>query len=810
MPQQRLRSLVAGLAGAMTLVGMLPTHAAAADPPTPASDRTHSRIMEQSSREGLASVKMPSSGPVQAPPGVGGPAPHSPSTPVREVLGYAFPGSLADGRVGYPSWNFDLLSTVVYFGLHVGPWDGYIENDSAWSTWNSQTLRDLISVAHAHGTKVLPSINLFDFSSQGQMMCSGLTPDNRAHTIAQIRNEVAAKGADGVNVDYEGVGTQCSGSPPVSRDRFTSFVQELRAAMPSTYIVVDTYGGSAGDGSGLGFFNIPALNPNADAFMVMAYDMEYSDANQSYVNCATGPLCLAPTAPLAGYPWNDDVITNQYRAAVPSSKVILGIPYYGRYACVDARRPNARVTGASVFAASYLGAKSVHDDPSAHDLVEGRDPLDGAGAERMDWWNDADCGGGSYGLPRELYWDDVEALGRKYTMVNGKDLRGIGIFTLSYGGGAPELWNTISCAFVSPVGISGPATSDTSAFSVSFTPGCGAVSMELQQLDVTMGQGWFWLNTYPVGTPSAIVNGYPGHSYQFRVRAWRGDGSAGSWSPTLSVAVNPGATYSHAPTFKGMYTMDSNGIVTADDSPPLGVSAAWSWAIGRSARTRPGQANSPQSGVVLDGYGGLHPYGWPFTVQTTARWDWDIGRDVAFLPDGSGGYVLDGYGALHPFSVNGAPMPPIPTGYVFWGWDIARKLVIFSDGSGGFVLDGYGGVHGFGIGGPKPPDPTNYTYWGWDIARGIALIPGTTSGYVLEGYGGVHPFGSAPAIPNPGYWPGWDIARDLWLAPTSTMSVPSGYELDGWGGPHEFGTAPHIGAFPYHTYVDSARTITGG
>jgi hypothetical protein len=81
---------------------------------------------------------------------------------------------------------------------------------------------------------------------------------------------------------------------------------------------------------------------------------------------------------------------------------------------------------------------------------------------------------------------------------------------------------------------------------------------------------------------------------------------------------------------------------------------------------------------------------------------------------------------------------------------------------------------------------------------------------VLEGYGGVHPFGSAPAIPNPAYWPGWDIARDLWLAPTSTMSVPSGYELDGWGGPHEFGTAPHIGAFPYHTYVDSARTITGG
>src|SRR5690348_9047530 len=41
----------------------------------------------------------------------------------REVFGFAFASSLGDPTVGYPSWNFGLLSTVAYFGVHVA-WNG--------------------------------------------------------------------------------------------------------------------------------------------------------------------------------------------------------------------------------------------------------------------------------------------------------------------------------------------------------------------------------------------------------------------------------------------------------------------------------------------------------------------------------------------------------------------------------------------------------------------------------------------------------------------------------------------------------------
>jgi len=72
----------------------------------------------------------------------------------REVFGFALASSLADPTRGYPSWNFDLLSTVAFFGLHVGS-SGQLVSDAGWSTWNSAALTKLVSIAHQHGVKVV-------------------------------------------------------------------------------------------------------------------------------------------------------------------------------------------------------------------------------------------------------------------------------------------------------------------------------------------------------------------------------------------------------------------------------------------------------------------------------------------------------------------------------------------------------------------------------------------------------------------------------------------------------------------------------
>jgi hypothetical protein len=655
--------------------------------------------------------------------------------------------------------------------------------------------------------KVVLTIIEQDFSPGTPHNCAALAHANT--TIANTIIELKAKGVDGVNVDYEGLNGSCGSSDPNgSRHAFTSFIGQLRNAMPAgSYLSVDSYAGSASDPSG--YFDIPALAPAVDSFFVMAYDLEYSNYSRAPTNCSS--FCLGPTAPLTGYYYTDTSTTNQYLAVVPASKVLLGVPYYGRKSCVGPGNPNAYPTSA-VVADTYLDAASEATSPEVQAWAAHRDANDPPGLERWDTWLNT-----TLNCTRELYWDDSVSLGKKYDLVNRTNLRGVGLWNLNYGGGAPELWSALNTAFACPVTINVPATQSTTQFNVPISAGtCGVKSFDTQVYDGTFNQGWFTMPPVAAtsGAGTAVMNGYPGHTYQIQARARTSAGITGAWvSSQTQVAAN--ATKSHP--FSGLYVLDGWGGISRADSPPLGISAYWQgWKIARAAHARPG-ASAPQSGLVMDGYGGLHTFGSGITsFKGGGYWSgWDIARDFAWLPDGTGGYMLDGYGGLTGFSVNGAPIPVPTQGAPYFNWDIARKVVIFSDGTGGYVLDGWGGVHAFGIGRPKPPTPTLTSYWtGWDIAHDLALIPGTHSGYVMDGYGGLHsltpPGQPLPPSFNPApYWNGWDIARGVFLLPTSTVAAPSGYVLDGYGGLSGFGSPPVITQGPYWSGWDIAVGVFG-
>ena len=737
-------------------------------------------------------------------------------TPVREIFGFALASSLADPTVGYPSWDFSLLGTVAFFGLHVQD-GGTFANDNGWSVWNSTQLSGMLGTAHSHGTKVVLTIVKQDFAPNTPGMCASLA--NFSTTVNNTVAEIKAKGVDGVNVDYEGLNGSCGTSDSsYARHAFTNFVGTLRRTMPAgSYLSVDTYASSAADS--FGFFDVPGLNANVDSFFVMAYDLEYSNYGRAPTSCSS--FCLGPTAPLAGYYYNDTTTAQQYISVVGAPKVLLGVPYYGRKACVGSATPNQYPTS-GVVADTYLDAagEASSNLVQAGSYAAHRDANDPAGQERWDTWFNTQMN-----CTRELYWDDATSLGLKYDLVNRDNLRGVGIWNLNYGGGAPELWSALNTHFACQVAISVPASPATTEFAVGLNSGsCVVSSIEVQQYDSTNHQGWFTLpNATPAsGSTNEVVEGYPGHTYQFQARAHSTSGLIGAWT-TASTTVSASAAYSHP--FKGLYTLDAFGGMGADVSPPLATSVYWpGWRIARSAKSWTGPGG-PQQGFVLDGYGGLHPYGAAGLDETSGVSDhyWpgtDIARDFAFLPNGNGGFVLDGYGGLHPFHVNGQTGALQAVGNSYWrGWDIARKVVVFPDGTGGYVLDAFGGLHPFGINAALPAAEANVattSYWpGWDIARDVMLVPGNGnhSGYVLDGFGGLHPFhptgdGSTtpPAITPSAYWKGWDIARGLFFLPGSATA---GYTLDGYGGPHQFGGAPDIPSHPYWG-SDLGRGLAGG
>ena len=421
MSWQRLRIslLLICMLGALT-VGITPAAAAAPDR-TPASAGTASGIQ--------AGV---TAGPRDAVVGTGA------RNLTKEVVGFALGSSLSDPTIGYPSWNFDMLSTVAYFGLHV-LWDGTFQQDAGLAVWNSSQLTNLVQVAHAHGTKVvLTIINGDARGTYPNAMCDALL--RASTTVKNTVAEVKAKGVDGVNIDYEGVNQSCNTSDPSwARHALTSFVQSMRTALGSTYYLsIDTYSGAAGDP--VGFFDVPGLNPSVDSFFVMAYDMEYSNYYRAPSGCAH--FCLGPTSPLTNYYYNDTLVMAQYSAAVTPAKVILGVPYYGRKACVTSAIQYQRPVGA-VTADTYLSATQEMSDPSVRpgSYVIHRDAHD-AGKGRWDTWYST-----TLGCIRELTWDDALSLSLKYDLVNRDQLRGVGIWTLNYGGGANELWNALASRF---------------------------------------------------------------------------------------------------------------------------------------------------------------------------------------------------------------------------------------------------------------------------------------------------------------------------------------------------------------------------
>src|SRR6266851_1523076 len=433
-------------------------------------------------------------------------------SPRREVFGFGLASSLGDPTFGYPSWNFSLLSTVAFFGLHIN-WDGTIVSDSGSSVWNSSTVTGLVSTAHANGTRVVLTIVLQDFASGTPNMCAALI--NRSVTVSQAVAQVAAKGVDGLNVDYEGLNGTCQNGQ-TAQAMMTDFARQLRGALPSgSYLSVDTYASSAADS--LGFFDIPGLNAYVDSFFVMAYDLEYSNYHYPPLNCVS--FCLGPTAPLAGYHYNDTTTASQYAAVVTASKVILGVPYYGRKSCVGSGVPNAYPSG-SVNADSYLDASGENGTAGVSSFASHRDANDPSGQERWDTWFNS-----SMSCTRELYWDDAVSLGAKYDLVNADNLRGVGIWTLNYGGGAPELWSALSSHFVACAAASlttsppSQAIVGTRVTVTATASGCPDPSPLYQFWILTPGAtSWQMVQAYSTTTTlSWNTSGAPAATYQVAV-----------------------------------------------------------------------------------------------------------------------------------------------------------------------------------------------------------------------------------------------------------------------------------------------------
>lgn len=350
----------------------------------------------------------------------------------REVLGF-LPYWKLDSTTR-AALRYDLMSTIAYFSIGVQP-NGYLQRGTAanptagWTNWNSSAMSQVISSAHSRGVRVVPTITMmawdYDFSDMSTLLNSATY---RSRLVADVVTVVRNRGADGVNVDFEPV-------PTSLRSQFTTFVRELKAGLVragvGSYVTVDTMAGAATWSTG---YDVAALSASgaADALMVMAYDFHYAGSAR-----AGG---VAPVESSHIFAAGDAL--RDHLARVPASKLIWGVPYYGRAWNTTGSGLNSTVRSpAQSTAFSYYWT----DDgtPAGGKILAQRHGRKWDATGQVPWfvWTS----GGGY---RQGYYDDPVSLKVKYDMVLRNGLAGIGIWSLGMDTGVNDLWNALSDRFI--------------------------------------------------------------------------------------------------------------------------------------------------------------------------------------------------------------------------------------------------------------------------------------------------------------------------------------------------------------------------
>ncbi len=307
-----------------------------------------------------------------------------------------------------PDWEYvsdskkylrlDLLTHVAVFGF-VADSSGELTNPMAWP-WN-----DLITAAHENNVKVIMTVISFN----GQITHKLLTDENVRNTLfGNIQNIIQSNNLDGVNLDFENVYESDRG------ELLNSFVSELNNYLDASLEV--SFDSPAWNWGGWDF---GGLANACDYLFIMEYDYFGHWSEQS-----------GPTAPLTGNNANiTRSITEQY-SAVPSNKIIMGVPYYGIHWKTENNGEGAPTT-------NFL------------DYLTYRNARAGFGWSAPKWsenysvswteWNEDSV--------HQLWFDDVASLEAKYDFAISQNLKGVGIWALGFDGRRTELWDLIDKKF---------------------------------------------------------------------------------------------------------------------------------------------------------------------------------------------------------------------------------------------------------------------------------------------------------------------------------------------------------------------------
>lgn len=313
------------------------------------------------------------------------------------------------------NYDWSLLSHFCYFSYEFDPGTGNPTNTHSFST--TQSVTDALN----NGVKVTLCVTLF--SSHSTFLGNATA---RQNLITNLINIISARGAHGVNIDFEGI-------PSSQTANFTNFMNDLanqmHAAIPGSEVSTVLY---AVDWNNV--FDVVNM-PNVDQFIIMGYDYYYN-----------GSTTAGPNDPLFhfGTTYNYTLsksVTYYLDKGVPASKLVLGLPYYGREWPVS----STGIPAAATASGSSKTYTTVRTNAGGNYTAANR-YFDNASVTTYYQFNSSGW--------RQCFISEENDLRERLDFIRKRGIGGMGIWALGYDDGYNEFWNAINdymtTCYVSP------------------------------------------------------------------------------------------------------------------------------------------------------------------------------------------------------------------------------------------------------------------------------------------------------------------------------------------------------------------------
>ncbi len=424
-------------------------------------------------------------------------------------------GFLPYWRTDTSQIRFKDLTHLAVFSVEADG-SGQLVNLRGWP--NAQ----IIQAAHQANVRVILVCTLF---SSSQLLSLLSSPQTRQALCSNLKDQVLRGGADGVNIDFEGV-------PGSQRANLVLFMKELAASLretvPGAHVSIDT---PAVDWSSA--YDYATLADICDSLMIMAYDYHWSSS--------TSP---GPVSPLAGSAlWGKYSVgwtVADYLAKVGttrSQKLVVGVPYYG----YDWPAQNEALNTAALGSASSVMFTTARATAASY-------------GRRWDEFSSTPWYFYTSQTPHQTWYDDAASLALKYDLVFGNDLQGIGIWALTYDNGSSELWSLIEQKFTpglpeAPMVVAPSTFFDTVGLPIAIRERGGIPASGFEVAVGATPGGQEVSGFRPVGfRHQLLITGLAlnsGATYYVIVRGLGPDGAAGAASDPASVTIDTSTPVTH-------------------------------------------------------------------------------------------------------------------------------------------------------------------------------------------------------------------------------------------------------------------------